>query len=131
MRRLSSGIWRRQLKRLTVFAHDPLLMGQDAKIAARFGRAEQNKPCGFIFGEKRVCPRLIYGAAQQPSGARQASALVADRREADAIARGRIPNEFVPVALDAAFTFRRLEHNQVAITFGRAAAWLQLLPMRE
>jgi hypothetical protein len=113
-----------------VLSHHPLLVRHNAKLAPRLRRAQEHESSGFIFREKRVCPRLVHPAANQPPRASQTSALMADRRQTNAVPRGRIPDEFVALAPDAVFALRRLEHNQVTLALIHAAASFLLLLSR-
>jgi hypothetical protein len=91
-----------------VKAHHILLMRQDQEITLRFRSAQQDKACGVILGEKRIGVALVDASLQELARAREASALMADRGQTDAGARGSIPDMLVRVTLKR--TKPRLTH---------------------
>ena len=91
--------------------HIRLLIRANFKIAERLAATQQNKARLFVFGEVRVGVRFIHPARYQPAGAGKTSALVTNRRKADAATRGSVPDIFIRPAGDYAFSFGCVEDH--------------------
>src|SRR5260370_760294 len=94
--------------------HLPLLMCSDANLASGHCAAKQNKAFCLVLCE--ICVRMVVFdySLQQPSGARQAAALLTDCRQGDFVGGSHIPDVFVFSAIKTMETFGGFQRNPKA-----------------
>ena len=83
-------------------SHLPLLMSQDAEIAAGSGATEENEACGLVLEKIRVGMVVRDCAFNQTSGACEAAALATDDGKIDSLCSGGIEDIFAGAAIDGA-----------------------------
>jgi hypothetical protein len=113
-----SGVGGGQVMGEAVGTHLPLLVGENAKVAASHRAAEKDEAGGLVFGEVRVGTVVFNAAFEQTSGTGEAAALAADDGKVDSVSSGGVEDVLGGAASDGAGAFGCFEDHLKAPLLG-------------